>query len=86
MSLDGFIADRAGGGFDSLFRWLPDGDVEVPTPQPDRVLRTSAATAEYLRGLVDPTGALVVGRRLFDITNAGRGSHPVARSATSGRW
>jgi dihydrofolate reductase len=79
VSLDGFIADAAHGGFDYLFRWLGDGDVEVQTAQPDRILRTSAASAAYMRDLIDQTGALVVGRRLFDMTKAWGGTHPFGK-------
>ncbi|MFC6019193.1 dihydrofolate reductase family protein [Plantactinospora solaniradicis] len=76
MSLDGFIADSSGGGFEHLFRWHGNGDVEVATAQPDRKLRLSAASAAHLREQLDNTGALVVGRRLFDMTGGWGGNHP----------
>jgi hypothetical protein len=41
--------------------------------------RTNAATAEYLRVLIDGMGAAVVGRRLFDVTNGWNGSHPLGK-------
>jgi dihydrofolate reductase len=37
----------------------------------------SPASAAYLRQFVDQTGALVVGRRLFDYTDGWAGRHPV---------
>jgi dihydrofolate reductase len=76
MSLDGYIAGPGESGFEHLFRWLGDGEVEAPTAQPDRVLRMSAASAGHMREQQADTGALVVGRRLFDLTKAWGGTHP----------
>ncbi|TDP92184.1 dihydrofolate reductase family protein [Labedaea rhizosphaerae] len=76
MSLDGFIAGPEESGFEHLFAWLGNGDVEVPTAQPERTLRTSAASAEVLREHTASVGALVVGRRLFDLTKGWGGTHP----------
>jgi dihydrofolate reductase len=76
MSLDGFIAGPDETGFEHLFRWMAGGDVAVPTAQPDRVLRTSAASAAVLRRHLDEVGALVVGRRLYDLTGGWGGTHP----------
>ncbi|SCG63856.1 dihydrofolate reductase family protein [Micromonospora coxensis] len=78
MSLDGYIAGPGESGFDLLFRWYGNGDVVRPTAQPDRTFRTSAASARHLRTL-DDTGALVVGRRLFDLTDGWGGMHPIGR-------
>ena len=78
VSLDGYIAGPGGTGFDRLFAWCTAGHVETPTRQPDRLTyRTNSATAAYLRELLDETGAIVVGRRLFDVTNGWGGSHPL---------
>jgi len=77
MSLDGFIADADHGGFDYLFKWYGAGDVEVPTGHPDMTFRVSAASAEHLRRLNERLGVLVVGRRLYDMTNAWGGRHPM---------
>ncbi|MGI5520455.1 dihydrofolate reductase family protein [Micromonospora sp. CA-259024] len=77
MSLDGYIADASHGGFEYLFRWYTNGDVETPTADPGMTLRTSAASARHLRDLNERTGALVVGRRLFDMTNGWGGRHPM---------
>jgi hypothetical protein len=40
-------------------------------------VRTSAASAQHLRELSERMGALVVGRRLFDMTNGWGGRHPM---------
>jgi dihydrofolate reductase len=77
MSLDGYISGPAETGFDHLFKWYGNGDVEVPTAQPDMTMRMSAVSAEHFRNLIDMTGALVVGRRLFDLTSGWGGNHPM---------
>ncbi|MEV4720008.1 dihydrofolate reductase family protein [Micromonospora noduli] len=77
MSLDGYIADASHGGFEYLFQWYENGDVETPTADPELTFRTSATSARHLRALTERTGALVVGRRLFDITGGWGGRHPL---------
>ncbi|MEU5780905.1 dihydrofolate reductase family protein [Micromonospora lupini] len=77
MSLDGYIADASHGGFEHLFQWYGSGDVETPTANPEMTFRTSAASARHLRDLNERTGALVVGRRLFDMTSGWGGRHPM---------
>ncbi|WP_422743885.1 dihydrofolate reductase family protein [Micromonospora sp. WMMD754] len=77
MSLDGYVADPSHGGFAHLFQWYGNGDVEVPTANPEMTFRTSAASAAHIRALVERTGALVVGRTLFDLTNGWGGRHPM---------
>ena len=44
---------------------------------PGLTMRTSAVIGEHLRELNERTGALVVGRRLFDMTNGWGGRHPM---------
>jgi len=79
VSLDGYISGPAESGFEHLFKWYGNGDVEVPTTNPDMTLRMSAVSAEHLRNIIDMTGALVVGRKLFDSTGAWGGNHPMGR-------
>jgi dihydrofolate reductase len=69
MSIDGYIAGPGESGFDLLFQWYGNGDVETPTGNPDYTVRTSAAR------LYESTGALMVGRRLYDMTNGWGGRH-----------
>jgi dihydrofolate reductase len=76
MSLDGFIADRSD-GVEHLFGWYDNGDVAVPTADPGMTWHTSEASAAHLRELLGGVGALVTGRRLFDVANGWRGNHPV---------
>jgi hypothetical protein len=70
MSLDGYISGPAETGFEHLFKWYGNGDVEVPTTHPEMTLRMSAMSAEYFHNLTDNTGSPVVGRKLFDSTGA----------------
>jgi dihydrofolate reductase len=75
MSLDGFIADTSD-GVDQLFGWYFAGDVETPTANPEMTFRTPQASAEYLRDF-ERVGALVVGRRQFDVAGGWSGRHPM---------
>jgi dihydrofolate reductase len=77
MSLDGYISGPEESGFEHLFAWYANGDVEVPTAKPDMTPRMTAVSAAHFRGLVEMTGALVVGRKLFDYTNGWDGLHPM---------
>jgi dihydrofolate reductase len=76
MSLDGFIAnpdDTPG----EIFDWYQDGEVSVPSANPDISLEVDPASAEMLHELIDGAGALVGGRRLFDITDGWGDQHPI---------
>jgi dihydrofolate reductase len=76
MSLDGFIANRDD-SVDPIFDWYDAGDVEIKWPGNDMVSRVAPPSAAYLHDVLASAGALVVGRRVFDITNGWGGSHPV---------
>ncbi|MEU3273126.1 dihydrofolate reductase family protein [Saccharomonospora sp. NPDC006951] len=78
MSLDGYISGPGESGFDLLFQWYSNGDVEIPSASP-RVpsIRTSAASARLVKQEWANTGALVVGRYLYDMTSAWGGRHPM---------
>jgi dihydrofolate reductase len=77
MSLDGYISGPNESGFDQLFKWYGNGDVVVPTAMPDLTMRMSPVSAEHFRSIIDMSGALVVGRRLFDVTSGWGGRHPM---------
>jgi dihydrofolate reductase len=77
MSIDGYIAGPGESGFDLLFQWYGNGDVETPTGNPDMTLRTSAASARHLKELNERLGALLVGRHLYDAMNGWGGRHPM---------
>jgi dihydrofolate reductase len=76
MSLDGFIAGPAETGFEHLFAWHRNGDVEVSSADPRWSFSVAPASADHLREQLDRFGALVVGRRLFDLTQGWGGNHP----------
>jgi dihydrofolate reductase len=76
MSLDGFIAgsdDNPG----HIFDWYEVGQERFEWPGNDMVSMTTPQSAAYLRDMVESAGALVVGRRVFDITDGWGGHHPI---------
>jgi dihydrofolate reductase len=76
MSLDGFIADPDD-GIEDIFDWYGAGDVSVPSANEGVALNVDEASAAVLRDLIDSAGALVSGRRLFDITDGWGDNHPM---------
>jgi dihydrofolate reductase len=68
ISLDGFIADD-NDGVGPLFDWLANGDVTWSFPGTDREFRTTRASADFMQSHYRDVAALVIGRRLFDMTN-----------------
>ena len=75
MSLDGYIAysdDDPG----ALFDWYQAGDIEVATAMESVTFHLTPPSADYVRDLRLKLGALVVGRRLFDVTDGWTGRHP----------
>lgn len=76
MSLDGYIADLDDDPAE-LFEWYQAGDVTVQHANKDfGAFSVDAASAEVLQDLMGDTGALISGRRLFDITNGWNDAHP----------
>ena len=76
MSLDGFIADPHD-GIDELFGWYGAGDVSLASANEDIAFSVDEPGAELLRDWMENAGALVSGRRLFDITDGWGDNHPV---------
>ena len=83
-SLDGFIAGPNDGpeapmgeGGERLLGWYAAGDTEYRLPGTEMVFKVSPQTAELLRETRTTTGALVTGRRTFDLTNGWGGRHPL---------
>jgi dihydrofolate reductase len=72
VSLDGFIADESD-RVGPLFDWYGNGDVPFNGGDPERVFHVSAASAAYLAETWSRIGAVVIGRRLFDLTNGWNG-------------
>jgi dihydrofolate reductase len=77
VSLDGYISGPDESGFDHLFAWYGNGDREVPTADPEMTFRMTEASAQRFQPMVEATGAVVVGRRLFDLSDGWSGRHPM---------
>lgn len=83
VSLDGFVAgpndnpaNPLGDGGQQLFKWYNSGDTALPLPGTDMVFNVSRASAQLLREEWDRAGAMVAGRRMFDIAGAWGGNPP----------
>jgi dihydrofolate reductase len=76
MSLDGYVAD-ADDGVAEVFDWyLTSGDVELHTGGSDPMtFRVSEPSAEHLRGLTSRLGAVLTGRRTFEVADGWGGNH-----------
>ena len=72
VSLDGFIADDSD-GVGPLFDWYGNGDVTWSFPSTDDEFRTTQASADFMRSHYRDVAAVVIGRRLFDLTNGWNG-------------
>jgi dihydrofolate reductase len=75
MSLDGFVAQPDDNPAE-LFDWYSGGDVLVPSADDSLSFSVDAASAAMLRELTSGCGALVTGRRLFDLTDGWADNHP----------
>jgi dihydrofolate reductase len=76
MSLDGYIAGPNETGFDHLFAWHNNGEVLIPAADDRWSFHVGKASEPVIREYMD-VGAIVCGRRLFDITQGWSGSHPL---------
>ncbi|MBO0780925.1 MAG: deaminase, partial [Ktedonobacteraceae bacterium] len=78
MSLDGFVAGPHD-EVDQVFKWLMSGDTNITVPKGDDKieLNVPSESADILQGASTQTGALVAGRRLFELTHGWGGKHPL---------
>ena len=76
MSLDGYVADL-NDGVAEVFDWyFSSGDVEFHTGGSDPMtFKVSAPSAAHLRGLWSELGAVLTGRRTFDVAQGWGGNH-----------
>src|SRR6478672_973466 len=76
MSLAGYVAD-ANDGVGEVFDWyFNSGDVEFNTGGSDPMtFKVSAPSAKHLRGLWSELGAVLTGRRTFEVANGWNGNH-----------
>lgn len=84
MSLDGFIAGPndapkhpLGEGGERLFNCYSSGDTQYRLPGTELLFEVSQQSAELLREAHAKMGALLTGRRTFDITGGWGGNPPV---------
>lgn len=75
MSLDGFIAGP-GDDISHLFKWFGSGDTPFPLPETDLVFQISRASADLLTQEWSAGGAMVTGRRDFEVSEAWGGKPP----------
>jgi dihydrofolate reductase len=77
MSLDGYVAD-AKDGVAEVFDWYFSGDVEITTASETSgmTFHVSPPSAEHLRSLMAETGAMLIGRRTFEVADGYGGRHP----------
>jgi dihydrofolate reductase len=78
MSLDGFIAGE-GEDFQQLFAWMTGGDIDytLTIGQREEKLKIAAESIKRFDDAIDTTGALVAGRRLYELTHGWGGHHPM---------
>ena len=78
MSLDGFIAGP-NDDTQQVFAWMFQGstDLTVTIGEQDLDLKMSSESAEQYEEMTEGVGAIVSGRRLFDVAGAWGGKHPM---------
>ncbi|MHB8624833.1 MAG: dihydrofolate reductase family protein [Aggregatilineales bacterium] len=78
MSLDGFIAGP-NEDFQQLFAWMTGGDTAytITIGSREQTLKIAPESAKRLDDAVRTTGALVAGRRLYELTHCWGGHHPI---------
>jgi dihydrofolate reductase len=76
MSLDGFVADR-NDGVDKVMDWyFTSGDVEIHTGGSDSLgLHVSRPSANHINSLTSELGAVLTGRRTFEVAQGWGGNH-----------
>ena len=75
MSLDSFIADPNDDVM-PLFPWYFQGEVKYPVPGTQMVFKVAQASYVTIEEMFDTTGAIVTGRRDFDVSNQWGGKPP----------
>jgi len=77
-SLDGFIAGP-NDDYGRVFAWMSSGDTDVTlsTGEHDIDLKVSSKGVEQFEDMSQTIGAIVSGRRMFDVAGAWGGKHPL---------
>lgn len=76
MSLDGYVADL-NNGVAEVFDWyFTSGEIEINTGGADAMtFKVSKPSAEHIRGLTSSLGAVLTGRRTFEVARGWGGNH-----------
>jgi dihydrofolate reductase len=76
MSLDGYVAGPDDGVAEVFDWYFHSGDVEVRSGGADAMtFKVSGHSAEHLRGLTSGLGAVLTGRRTFEVAHGWGGNH-----------
>jgi dihydrofolate reductase len=76
MSLDGYVADRDHGVAEVFDWYLNSGDVEITTGGADPMtFSVSEPSARHVRDLTSELGAVLTGRRTFEVAQGWGGNH-----------
>jgi len=76
MSLDGFVADPDDGVAEVFDWYFGSGDVEIHTGGSDPMtFSVSAPSAEHIRAVTSGLGAVLTGRRTFEVAQGWGGNH-----------
>lgn len=75
MSLDGFIAGPQD-DVSQLFKWYFSGTTDIEVQGGNMVLKVSPESAVLLEEAISMTGAMVAGRRMFDLAGGWGGRPP----------
>lgn len=73
VPLDGYIADDDD-DVGPLFDWYGNGDVAWSLAGSDDQLQTTQVSADFMQAVYADIAAVVIGRRLFDLTNGWSGT------------
>ena len=76
MSLDGFIA-KPDDGVGELFKWYFSGKVTIPAPDSPMTFKVAPASAVIIHEILTRFGAIITGRRDFDVSEAWGGKSPL---------
>lgn len=76
MSLDGYIED-ANGSVAEVFEWYTAGPVETASANENLTFNQAEEDAAFLQQEMGNIGALIAGRKLFDVADGWQGKHPV---------
>src|SRR6476619_3128557 len=76
MSLDGYVADPDDGVAEVFDWYMNSGDVEIHTGgSAPMTFRISESSAEHVRSLTAELGAVLTGRRTFEVAHGWGGNH-----------